>query len=240
VGYTKAQIVSQALGRLGIADYEFDITAEEIASGVNRLEQMMALWNSKGLRIPYVPGNDPGQDANISMAAMEAVVANLAIRLAASYGKQVSLEVMSQAKTALDSLMRVSSWPVERPMYHYPKGAGYKNYTDPFFPEEPKHTLQEASYLDYDSSIQVGDVGTVIRVDIDTDISTAVSTKIKYQKPSGETGEWDAVVVDNGVEYVTQSGDIDEYGVWHIQAFFDLSSWQGSSKVVSITVGRSL
>jgi hypothetical protein len=34
-------------------------------------------------------------------------------------------------------------------------------------------------------------------------------------------------VVDELVQYVTQSGDIDEAGVWYIQAFFDTGTWQG-------------
>jgi len=72
------------------------------------------------------------------------------------------------------------------------------------------------------------------------DLSTAVSTSIRYRKPDGVTGQWAGTVVDGAVEYITVAGDIDQSGVWYLQAFFDLTTWQGSSKVISIRVGESI
>jgi len=248
VSYTKADIVSQALSELGLADYEFDITPDEVASGVRRLDQMMSMWADKGIRVPYNAGGDFGEDANIPASATEAVVTNLALRLASSYGKQVSMQVAANAKASLDSLMRISAWPVERQFRPMPKGAGHKvavTNTYNFFSPDTNYPWDNAEFEDYlggGSAIQVGDVGTVIKISLtgDIDISTAVATAIRYRKPSGATGEWPSTIVDNSLEYLTQAGDIDEAGVWSIQAFFDLTTWQGTSKVESITVGRSL
>jgi hypothetical protein len=91
--------------------------------------------------------------------------------------------------------------------------------------------------------IHVGDVGTVIRITLsdDTDISGASEVRIRYRKPSGTTSYWTASVVSNGVQYTTETGDIDESGTWQLQAWIDLSeSFSGSTTVATMRVGRNL
>jgi hypothetical protein len=90
--------------------------------------------------------------------------------------------------------------------------------------------------------IHVGDIGALIRIVIetDTDISSADSAEIRYQKPSGEIGAWSASVTGDVIEYNTLEGDIDEPGIWHMQGYIDMGSWKGSTSVVKFTMGRSL
>jgi hypothetical protein len=51
-------------------------------------------------------------------------------------------------------------------------------------------------------------------------LDDATTTKIKYRKPSGETGEWIATVSGSDLVYNLTNGDIDEIGTWQFQAYF--------------------
>jgi hypothetical protein len=140
MAYTKGALVTSALSELGLADYEFDISAEELSSGVRRLDSMMAAWSDMGLRLSYSDGG-PDDDSGIPGVAVEAVISNLALRLAPSYGKQVLPEVKVTAKAALNSLFRVSTHPTEMRLGMMPKGAGYKSLEEPFTDVEKQGTL---------------------------------------------------------------------------------------------------
>lgn len=137
---TKGEIVSAALSELGLADYEFDISTEEVASGVRRLDAMMAYWSSKGVILNYLFGESASDsDSGLPSVAEEAVITNLAVRLASSYGKQPSPFVLTTAKSALSTLYAFSTRPRERQLSSMPRGAGYKNTEQPFTdaPEDP-------------------------------------------------------------------------------------------------------
>jgi hypothetical protein len=129
---TKGELVTAALGEFGISSYEFDITPEELASGVRRLNAMMAFWASKNLLLSYADSDDTDAESNIPGVALEAVITNLAIRLAPSYGKQVPLEVATVAKESLNALLSVSTKPRQQQFAVMPRGAGYKTTTYPF------------------------------------------------------------------------------------------------------------
>jgi hypothetical protein len=90
--------------------------------------------------------------------------------------------------------------------------------------------------------IHTGDIGSVIRIvpETETDLSSAVSAEIRYKKPNGTTGSWEATIVDGGVQYVTQADDIDVAGTWYFQVYVDLIAWAGSSAIVSAKIGGSL
>jgi hypothetical protein len=93
-----------------------------------------------------------------------------------------------------------------------------------------------------DQTIYVGDIGTIFRVtatecvagtDSAVDISGATSLAFTFQKPDGTTlGKADPDVAlttdgtDGKVEYASISGDLDQDGVWKLQARFVLSGGQ--------------
>lgn len=131
MSYTKGEIVHGALAEIGLAEYEFDISPEEIVAGIRRLDSMMASWSDSGIVASYPLTNlyDSAaidENSNIPDVAREAVITNLALRLAPSYGKQISPDLRVAAKSSLNTLMRFYSRPVERQLPSMPAGAGYK------------------------------------------------------------------------------------------------------------------
>lgn len=140
MGYTKRQFIHAALEEIGLAAYTFDIQPQQLESALRRLDSMMAEWNAKGIRLSYPLPSSP-QDSDIDSesevpdSANEAIIVNLAIRLAPSYGKQVMAQTMMTAKNAYNTLLSRATGPLEKQLPQtMPLGAGNKSwrYSNPF------------------------------------------------------------------------------------------------------------
>ncbi len=130
MSYTKGELADLALEEIGIASYEFDITPEQRQSVVRRMDMMVASWASKNILIGYPLTKsqtpDPDAETNIPDWLGEAIITNLAIRIAPSYGKQVSIETKANAKSSYNTMCGVFSSPKEMQFNSMPVGAGYK------------------------------------------------------------------------------------------------------------------
>ena len=143
MAYTKRQFVEAALTEIGLASYVFDIQPEQLEYARRRLDAMMADWNGKGLRLSYPIPASPEQgtlaeETNVPDSANEAVILNLAVRLAPSYGKQIMPDTRLLAKTAYDTVLQRATAPIELQFPEtLPSGAGNKYWRDaddPFMP----------------------------------------------------------------------------------------------------------
>lgn len=140
MGYTKRQFVTAAFGEIGLADYVFDLSPEQLESALRRLDAMMMEWNAKGIRLGYPVASSP-QDSDLDTetgtpdAAWEAVITNLAVRIAPGYGKNVSPDTKATAKNAYNTLLQRAAFPLEQQFPDtMPSGAGNKPwwYDNPF------------------------------------------------------------------------------------------------------------
>lgn len=156
MGWSKRQLIEEAYGELALADYDFDITPEEMQAALRRLDTMMATWGSQGLQLGYLFGTTPDdsdldQDAGIPLEAVEATYLNLAIRIAASKGKVLAGSTVRAAKFAYDALMsRVASAQVQEQQLASgtPRGAGRKPWrtvNQPFVPIPNVDPLQNTT-----------------------------------------------------------------------------------------------
>jgi hypothetical protein len=143
MAYTKRQFVEAALTEIGLASYVFDIQPEQLEYARRRLDAMMADWNGKGIRLSYPIPASPEQgnlaeETNVPDSANEAVILNLAVRLAPSYGKQIMPDTRLLAKTAYDTVLQRATAPIELQFPDtLPSGAGNKYWRDaddPFMP----------------------------------------------------------------------------------------------------------
>ena len=139
MSWTKREYVTAALEELGMASYVFDLQADQIAAAVRKLDSMMAEWNGRGIRLGYPLPLSPGDtdidaDSGTPDSAHDAIVTNLAIRLAPSYGKTVAVETKTTARHALNTLMARAAMPQEMQLPStLPAGAGNKGTT--YMPE---------------------------------------------------------------------------------------------------------
>ncbi len=147
MSYTKGDLVEAALTEIGIAGNEFDVVPEQMEKDLRRLDSMLAEWGNQGIRLSYPTNSSPDTseedtDSNIPDTAIEAVTLNLALRLAPSYGKQVSPDTRIAAKSSLNLLIGLVSMPRERRLPVMPKGAGYKDTEYPFIAQEADRDLE--------------------------------------------------------------------------------------------------
>ena len=119
MGYTKRQFITGAFEEIGLADYVFDLQPEQLQSAVRRLDSMMMEWNAQGIRLGYPIASSP-QDSDLDTetntpdSAWEAVITNLAIRIAPGYGKTVSPDTKVSAKGAYNILLQRATYPLEQ------------------------------------------------------------------------------------------------------------------------------
>lgn len=141
MGYSKRQFVSAAFEEIGLASYAFDLQPQQFESALRRLDAMIADWNGKGIRLGYpLPSSPQFSDldaqSEVPDSANEAIITNLATRIAPSYGKQVMPQTMMTARNAYQTLLSRATMPFEQQLPGtMPSGAGNKPwrvYDDPF------------------------------------------------------------------------------------------------------------
>jgi hypothetical protein len=132
MGYSKRQFVTAAFEELGLASYVFDLSSEQLESALRRLDVMMATWNGQGIRLSYpLPGSPENSDidaeSSVPDSANEAIITNLALRLASGIGKTVQPETKVAAKQAYNVLLSRAAHPLEMALPNtMPSGAGTK------------------------------------------------------------------------------------------------------------------
>lgn len=166
MSYTKGQIVEAAFEELALAGYVYDVTPDEVMTGIKRLDMMMALWGRVGQRLGYV-GNvepdsaDPDQDSGLPDWSIEPVMLNLAIRLAAGFGKTLARSTTATAKQGYDLLCaQTAQVPQMQPMGNMPTGAGYKNRWWPYpFATRPTNRLTtgQDGELSFNGPVDLGE-----------------------------------------------------------------------------------
>lgn len=158
MSYTIRQFCESALEELGIASYVFDAQPDQLLSAAKRCNSMLAEWNAKGIRLGatlYGNPNDIDLDAasNVPDNANEAVITNLALRIAPMYGKSPMLGTALNAKRAYDVMLLAFSQPVEMQLPEMPSGAGNKPWRwDDAYTLGPQPILTDGS----DSPLEFG------------------------------------------------------------------------------------
>lgn len=160
MSYTKKKFAEKAYAVLGYAEYIFDIMPEEIMAGVDQLDNMMAEWNSMGIQIGYPIVTDTDdtiyQDkTNVPVRFNNAVIYQLAIRLAPGLGKTLSPTSMMIANNAYQAMLTALVTPhsLQYPI-NTPAGAGNKPWRrvySPFLPAPcPDIDVDGGNELEFD------------------------------------------------------------------------------------------
>lgn len=132
MGWTKLDLINQAFEKFGLASYVFDLSPEQLQSAMRLMDTMIARWSAEGLRLGYPLPSGPNtgsqnDDSGLSDMAVEAVITNLALRLAPTVGKETPMALRVEAKEAYNALLALSAPPPRmRLPGTMPLGAGNK------------------------------------------------------------------------------------------------------------------
>lgn len=140
MAYSKRQFVTAAFEEIGLASYVFDLQPQDLETALRRLDAMMAEWNAKGIRLGYpLPGSPQFSDidspSEVPDSANEAIICNLAMRLAPGFGKTLNTLTASTAKQGYNTLLARATMPMQQQFPRtLPAGAGQKpwRWDDPF------------------------------------------------------------------------------------------------------------
>jgi hypothetical protein len=146
MSYTKRQIIEAAFTEMGMSPYSFELMPEQLNAALIRLDSMMAEWNARGLRLSYNGFNPPGgstldSDSGLPDSSWEAVITNLTLRLAPSYGKTVNPDTRITARHALNTILVDAAMPTEMRLATIPAGAGHKNIEQPFIDPDTNYLV---------------------------------------------------------------------------------------------------
>ena len=141
MAWTKRDFITQAFEEAGLGSYVFDLTPEQLQTALRKLNAMMATWNAKGIRLGFpLPSSPNGDDmddvATVPDRANEAIVLNLAIRIAPGFGKAMMPDTKIAAREAYNAMLAHYTYPIEMTFTGtLPTGAGNKpmNIDRPFF-----------------------------------------------------------------------------------------------------------
>lgn len=141
MSYTIRQFVEAAQEEIGVAAYNFDMGPEQMASAAKRMNAMLAEWNAKGIRLGATLYSNPDDidldaNSNVSDNANEAIITNLALRIAPMFGKAPMQDTRATARRSYDAMVLAFSQPIEMQLPSMPSGAGNKPWRDlnPFTP----------------------------------------------------------------------------------------------------------
>lgn len=140
MGYSKRQFITAAFEEIGLASYVFDLQPQDLETALRRLDAMLAQWNAKGIRLGYpLPGSPQFSDidaqSEVPDSANEAIICNLAMRLAPGFGKSLNALTASTAKMGYNTLLSRAAMPMPQQFPRtLPAGAGQKpwRWDDPY------------------------------------------------------------------------------------------------------------
>lgn len=103
---TNAELITGALRLLGVLNEVQTASAEQGASGLLVLNQIMADWEADGVDIQYFEQSDLTANTPVPAHARAAVRYFLAFALAPEYGRSVSQEMLSAGNKFYSRLVR--------------------------------------------------------------------------------------------------------------------------------------
>ncbi len=89
------------------------------------------------------------------------------------------------------------------------------------------------------NKIYINDIGTIIKLNAGSDISTATVLKFKVIKPDKTTDIWDAELDEENnylANYTTVDDDLDQKGEYKIQLYVEMPEWKGHGETNTFRV----
>ena len=144
---TAAQFIKTALQLILVQGSEADLEADEFASGVEYLNDLMAEWDGAGISLGFTIIKSLGDEVTVPAFSNMAIKQNLAVRLGPEFGGLVSplldrnatasYRAMVSAAVVIDS----TSYPSTLPLGSGNTGSNSR--TTPFYPSEADQILTE-------------------------------------------------------------------------------------------------
>jgi len=101
---TAGDLIKDALTELTVQANEQTVPAVDLNTGVRYLNRMMAAWDAKQIKIGYTKVDSPNDLLTVPEGAIEGMVFNLALRLAAQYDMQITPSLAESAREGMETI----------------------------------------------------------------------------------------------------------------------------------------
>lgn len=127
---TNIQLIGDALRLINVINEVETPSAEQGATALRVLNQMMEQWEEEGLKLQYFKQTSTSADFPCAAYTEPAVTAGLAIRLAPFFGASVSPELAAQFDSGYQTILRKAINAALQPvdMSHLPLGEGTRTW----------------------------------------------------------------------------------------------------------------
>lgn len=145
---TAAQFIKTALQLILVQGSEADLEADEFASGIEYLNDMMAEWDGSGIHLGFTIIQSLGDEVTVPAFANQAIKQGLAIRLGPEFGGLVSplldRNATASYRAMLNAVVEIESTSFQStmPMGSGNTGTGSRR-TSPFYPSDTDEILTE-------------------------------------------------------------------------------------------------
>jgi len=132
---TASTVIRDALQEILVQAAEQPITADEGQGAMRLLNRMMAAWVLDGVDLSYTPVDSLNDDITVVDGALDAIVLNLAIKLAPQYDRPISQGLYINASRAYEAMLKtavvipVTEFPATLPYGSGNESLGY-NYSN--------------------------------------------------------------------------------------------------------------
>jgi len=124
---TGNEMIEPTLRLLGVIRETENASAEQAATGLVVLNDMMADLSGDGVDLGYAPQSDPSVDNGINIEARQALKFILAVLLSPIYSKPITPVIAAEATAGRSKLLRDAIYQTRQPstMTHASLGEGY-------------------------------------------------------------------------------------------------------------------
>lgn len=85
----------------------------------------------------------------------------------------------------------------------------------------------------------VGDIGTILIIDVCNDITTATLMALDVTKPDGTTDRWvGSLSGSTSIQYVIEADDFDQAGEYRVQSYVEMPTWSGHGGTTQFRVSQ--
>ena len=105
---TMLEVVNDAFEEIDVKVAEQDLQSDELQAGIRRCNDLLSSWDDIGFIVGYTPVLNGHDDLGIEASAVRAIKANLAVKLAPSFQKPVTIDLRLEASESLDLMINAN------------------------------------------------------------------------------------------------------------------------------------
>jgi hypothetical protein len=141
---TANQVITDAYQEILVQADEQSMSDANMQAAIRTLNRLMLKWDVSGMPLGFTIITNVSDTVTVSDGALDAIVANLAVRLAPQFDRNVSIELAAAARSGMKSIefISVTIAPTPRPD-NLSIGSGNESwpYVDHFYNEEQDNEL---------------------------------------------------------------------------------------------------